>query len=795
VNDYPLIKFTLLFICGIILEYYLAINGVVLEALLIVFLVVSTVGLYRYNKNVSLSSLLIFLSIMVLGSIWYSSSISNIKKYPFLDPKIKNVRVYGKVTKIDLIKEKRLTFNLSPDSILIGNKKYSFTTTFLCNLYDEDNLIRKVYDVIKIGNRVVFDCMISRPRNERNPYEFDYEKYLNNRGVTALATAYCIESLEIKNTDYSSVKNSIFEIRKYIDERITLVHNKTTQGMLRGLILADRSGIDYQTNSDFMNAGVVHVLSVSGLHVGYIVIIFLFLFNRFNLYWRVSLTVVGLIIYMIITGSEAPVFRSTVMASVILVTPFFGRESNSYNTLSLAALIILLLDPKELFNPSFQLSFSAILSLIILYPVLSQYIKAKNYKSKVANYLLLFFGSTLIAQIGTLPFTLVYFGKISVTSLFANLFVIPISGVIVGLGIVAILFSTFSFWLAEVFAASNELLTYLMLYLVQVFGNPSYSFINITQFSLYDSIIFYLTFGLIFSQWTRFKRFFTKLLFVTLSIAVFIVAISFDNSELLPNNKLSVIAIDVGQGDSFLIKFPNGQTALVDAGEATAKFDNGKRVIIPLLDKLGIKKIDYLFISHIDSDHYMGSLSLIKEGRIGRIYKPKLNSAKSNDINFEEILLRNRIPVNYYSQRAIKIGNSKVYLLNNSDGTISSETSNDASGVMKIVHGNNSILFTGDAGVKVEKNYISKYGLFLRSDALKIAHHGSRTSSSMKFLESVAPRYALISAGVKNKFRHPSKEILARLKQLNVKILRTDSAGANLMVFDGYQVNEVNWRN
>ncbi len=794
-NDYPLIKFTLLFICGIILEYYLAITGVVLGALLIVLLLVGTVGLYRYNKNVFWPSVSIFLSVIVFGSIWYSSSISNIKKYPFLDPKIKNVRVYGKVTKIDLIKEKRLTFNLSPDSILIGNKKNSYTTTFLCNLYDEDNLIRKMYDVIKIGNRVVYDCMLSRPRNERNPYEFDYEKYLNDRGVTALATAYSIESLEIENTDYNKLKNSIFEIRKYIDERITLVHNKTTQGMLRGLILADRSGIDYQTNSDFMNAGVVHVLSVSGLHVGYIVIIFLFLFNRFNLYWRVSLTVVGLIIYMIITGSEAPVFRSTVMASVILITPFFGRESNSYNTLSLAALIILLIDPKELFNPSFQLSFSAILSLIILYPVLSQFIKAKNFKSKVANYLLLFFGSTLIAQIGTLPFTLVYFGKISVTSLFANLFVIPISGVIVGLGIVAVVFSTFSFWLAEVFAICNELLTYLMLYLVQVFGNPSYSFINITQFSLYDSILFYLTFGLIFSQWTRFNRIFTKSLFVSLSFAVFIVLISFDNSESLSNNKLSVLAIDVGQGDSFLIKFPNGQTALVDAGEATPKFDNGKRVIIPLLNKLGIKKIDYLFISHIDSDHYMGSLSLIREGRIGQIYKPRLDSAKSNDLNFEKILQRNRIPVNYYSQRAIKIGNSKVYLLNNSDGTISSESSNDASGVMKIVYGNNSILFTGDAGVKVEKNYISKYGLFLRSDVLKIAHHGSRTSSSIKFLESVAPRYALISAGVKNKFRHPSKEILARLKQLNVKILRTDSTGANLMVFDGYQVNEVKWRN
>ncbi|MDP2039509.1 MAG: ComEC/Rec2 family competence protein, partial [Ignavibacteria bacterium] len=343
-------------------------------------------------------------------------------------------QVFGSIGKIELIREGRITFFINSDSLRVGLKTYKSNTKILCNIYDGQKDVDDLYDDMKVGNYAAFESTINRPKNSRNPYEFDYEKYLADRNISILATAYSTENIRLDNQSVSTFKNFIHEIRNYLDNKITALHNKTTEGLLRGLLLADRSGIDYNTNSDFMNAGVVHVLSVSGLHVGYIVIIFLFLFNRFNLYWRVSLTIVGLFIYMIITGSEAPVFRSTIMASVILITPFLGRESSSYNTLSLAAIIILLLNPVELFNPSFQLSFSAILALIIFFPVIKRVVDTRKYSSKFLNYFLLFLGSTFVAQIGTLPFTLSYFGRISLTSLAANFFVIPISGVIVGLG-------------------------------------------------------------------------------------------------------------------------------------------------------------------------------------------------------------------------------------------------------------------------------------------------------------------------------------------------------------------------
>ncbi|KAF0151310.1 MAG: competence protein ComEC [Ignavibacteria bacterium] len=792
-KGYPLIKFTLFFIAGIIFQFYFSINHTFLFVLFFVSLFVFAVlFLLKGFLLQKIINLVVVLPIILFGSLMYSFASFSKSHYPFHLPKIKNVNIYGTVSEIELIREKRLTFYLDVDSLRIDSKTHRFSSKIMCNIYDTQTNVNLLLSNLKVGNYAKFTCIISKPKNARNPFEFDYEKYLSDRGISMLATAYKANNIEVIDKSYSWFNNSVFEIRKNLDNKITQLHNETTRGLLRGLILADRSGIDYYTNVDFMNAGVVHVLSVSGLHVGYIVLIFLFLFNRFNIYWRAGLTIICLFVYMVITGSEAPVFRSTVMAAIILAVPFLGRDTNGYNTLSIAALIILLLNPLELFNPSFQLSFSAILALIMLFPIIKNYVDGLNISNLFLKYFLMFLGSTLIAQIGTLPFTLVYFGNISITSLAANFIVIPLSGVIVGLGFVSLALSSVSIWAAEIYSTCNEFLTYLLFYTVKFFGNPDYSIISIRQFTLYDSILFYLTFGILFGLWKYFRGSKAKIAFTALVISLFSVSIRLDNEELLSKNKLNVISIDVGQGDSFLIVFPNGKTALIDAGEATKHFDNGKRVILPLIEKLGIDKIDFAFISHVDSDHYMGILELIKKKKIAVLYKPFLDTTKQNDVDFEKILKRNQIPIKYYADESMSIGNAKMYFLANKKQIIRS--ANDRSGVIKLVYGKNSILFTGDVGTQVEKDLVMKYGSFLRTDVLKVAHHGSKTSSSWHFLSMVNPDYALISAGIMNKFRHPSNVVLDRLRKLRIKILRTDELGASILSADGTKIEIIDWR-
>jgi len=293
-------------------------------------------------------------------------------------------------------------------------------------------------------------------------------------------------------------------------------------------------------------------------------------------------------------------------------------------------------------------------------------------------------------------------------------------------------------------------------------------------------------------------RFKTKLAIVILLLLTIsnVILFSFlDDEELLPENQLSVLMVDVGQGDSFIIKFPNNKTALVDAGEATFYFDYGERVILPLLNYLGIEKIDYGFVSHLDLDHYGGFVALILEDRIGEIFKPALDTSLTKDLKFEKFLLNKNIPFTYYDKQSLEIGNCKIYILTNKEESeFYNLSSNNRSGILKIVYGESSFLFTGDAEKRVENILIKNYQSFLDVDVLKVGHHGSKTSSSDKFLQYTSPQYTLISAGIKNRFGHPAQSVISKFKSNNVKILRTDKNGAVLMVSDGEQIFAENWK-
>lgn len=745
---------------------------------------------YEIAGNISL-----LLAIVIFGSAYYSVFNQTEIKYPFEKPKLSNARLFGQIANIELKKEGRITFSLITDSLVTKEKKYKGSHKLLCSIYDKDIFIEKLYNSLSIGNKIYLEGTVQKPRDGRNPGEFDYEKYLYSKGIVALVNSYKADNLKIVSHNSDYLPNLVFQIRKKIDEKIGELHNNTTSGLLRGLILADQKSIDYEVKNEFVNAGVVHVLSVSGLHVGYIVLIFIFAFGRFNITTRYIITVVGLLIYMIITGADAPVFRSTVMALVTLAAPALGREYNSLNALSFSAFVILLINPNDLFNPSFQLSFSAILSLIIIYPIVNNAVKKLNANSKALKWFLLFLGSSLAAQIGTLPFILTYFHRLSVTALLANFIVIPVSGMIVGLGMLTLITGSIFNWVGVAYASSNELLTYFMYWFVGLMGSEKYSYIMINQFSIYDAVVFYLTLWLIIYLFKKLYNPLTKIISISLSVVLMVLFMKFDNYELTPKNVLSVIAVDVGQGDSFIIKFPNGMTALIDAGDKTQYFDNGARVILPLLNKLGIDTVDYGFISHVDSDHYKGIESLIKNQRIKVIYKPLLDSLSESDLEFEKFLRHNHCYFHYYSKMSIPVGNTRIYVLNDTiNNYFGSRKSNDRSGLLKLVYGRTSFLFTGDAGIQIEDDYINKYGPFLNSDVLKVGHHGSKTSTSEKFVKYVSPKFAIISAGVANKFGHPSKLILDRLDENNIEVLRTDQSGAIIFQSDGNVVRSINWK-
>lgn len=797
-SKYPVVKFTIIFVLGILFQHFAEDNYYYLIIPMVIFsvttiLVFSTT--FSKDINITFSFILAAALIFSMGAFHFKLNNNEEVQYPFEDPKIRNAKIEGVITNIELIKEKKIEIKINLESVNEGHFDDGNSKKFVCKIWkDTTDIVNDIYDELKIGSSITFIGTINKPKSQRNPSEFDYQKYLNSVDISGVINCYKPESVKLIHKNSFDYKNILFFVRKSIDERIKLLHSKKSTALLKGILLADRTDIDYETRNSFVNAGVVHVLAVSGLHVGFISLILILLLGRFDIRVKYLITIFGILLYLMITGAHPSVFRASIMAIVYLVAKLTNRSTNGFNSISLAAIIILLINPEELFNPGFLLSFSAVISILVIYPLLSTMINNLNAGKLIKNFLL-FISVSLAAQIGTLPFTLVYFNKLSIIAILANTIIVPLIGVIVAIGIMTLVVSIFFLSLATIIASANIFLIELLYFLVNTFSDFSYSFVNVFNFSFFDGIIFYVYIFTVFLVFKKLKNrlvIWTTMLLLFLSLQSFI---SLDNKNLFSDNQLSVLAMDVGQGDSFLIKFPNNKVALIDAGNKTDYFDNGERVIYPLLQRLEIDTIHHAFISHLDSDHFAGFISLIDKGIIKSVIIPQ-NYDSIKDSIFKDFLKFNNIPFSYYCNKSEFIGNCKLYFLSDTSNiSYKHFDSNNKSGIIKIVYGKTSFLFVGDAEIEAEELLINKYGEFLKSNVLKVGHHGSNTSSSDNFLDIVNPEFGIISAGIKNKFNHPSNIVLQKLNDRNIQILRTDKEGAILLCSDGESIKNIDWRN
>jgi len=778
----PLNRFVFLFIIGIILEKVFEINFYVLLFLSAVLLLILLIQFKKQQESKYILILQILL-IILTGSIFYYNYILPNDIYPYQETKVIKSQLDAEITNIDLIRDKRITLYLSTKKI------FPFTVitkpiNVIANIYGENKELIKLYNNISIGDSIRIRGKFSKPNSERNPGEFDYSEYLLANNIAALISTEDLSAIKVKNNHTNHFQNTILDIRKSIDYRIKELHSLDAAALLRGFLLADRYLITYDTQQEFIDTGVFHILAVSGMNIAYVILIIYFLFGRFGLKVRLIVSLAAVVVFVIITGTAPSIIRAAIMMGVFIFSSLLGRNKNNFNSLFIAAFIIILINPNDLFSAAFQLSFGAVFSILIY----SLYIPIKNR-------LLSFIGMTLAAQIGTLPIIIYYFNNISLISIFVNMIVVPVSGLIYLVGIATVIISYFSMTLAGIIAIANNNYTYLMLWVIDKTAAIEFANLMVYNFSLAKIILFAFSFiaGIILLK-SYIKNIISRILVIILLSGNFLVISSFFDNKILEDGNLYVIALDVGQGDSFLIQFPNGKHALIDAGNASLYMDNGERVIKPLLKFLDIEKIDFLFITHYDYDHFGGSISLIKNSLVLEVYIPELDSSDQLSIKAYDYFRSQNIRIAFNNKMNLKIGEVNLYLLNNSLQFRDSD-SNDKSLVMKLVYGKNSFLFTGDASMRLERELISEYGEFLKSDILKVAHHGSSSSSSISFIKTVAPRYGIISAGEKNIYNHPNKQVLENFANLGIKLFRTDQMGAVIIESDGTKINLIDWRN
>lgn len=789
-KDYPAISFSASFAAGIVAQKIFMLPIAMLGALLCAAGILLVIN-FMFYKFVWLKYSTVVLAACLLGAIVFQFNGKEKVEPLSAEAALKNFSVSGEIVSVQLPTKKNFSFLLevvSPSS-KVEKKK------ILVRIKSSRSAFEKNRDLISAGNKIHITGLYSQGRDRRNPGEFDYKEYLLSEGISGIVYAKSIDDVKLISRGEKYFANLIFEVRCSIKKGVEKYFNSETAALMNALILADKSEISFETKKSFIETGVVHVLAVSGLHVAFVAVAFLFFFGRFELVWRIFLTCCGLLFFIIITNAPASVVRASIMAAVILVSYPSGRSTFGVNSLAVAALLILIFNPSDLFHPGFQLSFSAVLSILVLTPVLAEIFRVKSITNRYIKFVLNFFSVSLSAQIGTLPFTTYYFSKISLVALGANFFIIPLIAFILGGGIGVLLLSPISNHAASMIAVSINMITAILNSTVNFFASFDYSYLRVPNFSLTDALIvlsFIITFGILTNKNRPaiFTIIFTLLLLLNADLFI-----RLDDENLLDENKLNIFMIDIGQGDSFLIKFPNGKTALLDAGNATPQFDNGEKIILPLLEHLQIDKINFALVSHLDADHYAGFHSLVRKGKIERLIKPFPDSANKKDLEFERFLKANHVHISYFDGRTEIDSNVRLYnFVNHHADGFKSKTTNERSSFFLMKYGDCEILFTGDAPARLEKFVAQKFSPMLHADILKVGHHGSRTSTSENFLDLVNPKTALISAGIGNMFKHPSKVILERLAKDSIEVYRTDLNGAVILTSDGKKFLIKNWK-
>jgi len=709
------------------------------------------------------------------------------------------VTIKGVVADPPIQQNNRTRFVVDTKTVVHQEREWPLATSILVSV---DSLSQQTRDSLLYGMLIQFEAVVTYPGTARNPGEFDLRHYLHLQGVYARAFIANPQTVLLLGMSGNwSFREFIYPLRRSIAHNLDRYVGGDEAKFLKGLTIGDRSEIPSEVKTSFINSGVMHILAVSGLHVGLITIILVVVLAAVRIPEtpRILLICLMLIVYIFLTGSSPSVVRAVMMAMALFGAKLFDRKLDIINSLAVAALFILFWDARQLFMPGFQLSFAAVLSIVLLYPIFyswSKHLPEWVLVPRLTNGIVRLFCLSLAAGLGTLPFTALYFGKIPVIGFLANIVVVPMSGIVLAAAMTTTVFSFVWHHAASLYAEVTKLATSFLLESVKFFGGFTFSYLD-ARFSLFETIGFYAVLALIvsFGRWS-FKR-------MTIAVLVFMNVILYGwiLGWVDRNDLLRVTFLDIGQGDAIFVEFPHGETMLVDAGPRGLHSDAGARFVVPFLKAKGVSRLDAVVLSHPHSDHLGGVPAVLRSVPVSRVIDA---GSYAKSAIYEEYL---RLADSVHALRQILHGghhiggfaDARVYVVHPSGVFTEADTSgrtnlNNQSLVLRIVYGSTSILLSGDAEEDAEETIVHRYGGFIRSDVLKVGHHGSRTSSTEDFVSAVRPNIAVISVGKNNKFRHPSPDVLARLAYNNVKTYRTDENNAVVLVSDGERWWEEEWR-
>jgi competence protein ComEC len=626
---------------------------------------------------------------------------------------------------------------------------------------------------------VIVEARLHPPVGYRNPGGFDYPAHLRRDGILLVGSARADRLVALA----PDAPPWPVAVKRWAVAVITARLPETSGALLAGLLMGERSQLPSESDEAFRRAGVYHVLAVSGFNVALLAgAVFAGLamcgVPRRGAAVAAALVLVG---FALVVGGQPSVVRATLMGLLLLAALLLDRESQLMNALAGAALALLVWRPGDLWEPGFQLSFAATAGIIYVTPWLAAMLTERGWPAWLATAV----GVSLGAQAAVTPLMLAHFNQLSVIGVLANLAVVPLAGVATMLGMLALLLELLSAALAGLLFETLWLVLLALRVAVRVAAAVPGAMVHLPAPAAAAVVAWYaaLLLAPAASASARARTVAGALLVIVAGTSIW--------PWLRPTEgMLRVTFLDVGQGDAVLVELPDGPRLLVDGGPGGARrFDVGERVLAPFLWNRPVGRLDAVALSHWDIDHSGGLAAVLRRFRVGEFWES--GRAPSGAADTVAALARSGAPRRRLTAgQQLWLGRAMVTVLGPAPGP--PVTANDQSLVLRLDWRGVSLLLPGDLGPQGEAALLGRPGP-LRALVLKVAHHGSRSSSGTPFLRAARPLVAVVSVGVRNPFRHPSPETLDRLAAAGARIYRTDRDGAVVLETDGQVLRVTAW--
>ena len=660
------------------------------------------------------------------------------------------------------------------------------------------------FPTVTAGEQWTMTGRLRTPPPPRNPADFDYGAYLRHHGIHWTLSVDSPTDVERQAPAPPGYARSVHRARVYVNRVLNMhIANEDARSIQQALLLGDRSAVDDAYRTSFAATGLMHLLAVSGLHVLLVGMLAYQLLRPLlmRLGWsrrsvdgtRAAATLLLLLAYMALTGMRPSVVRATLMATLLIGGTLTQRVYAPLNALGAAALVLLWMRPATLYDAGFQLSFAAVLGIVLFNPKLMALCPSVLTHGSARRFFTQSVTVSSAALVGTTPFLLLHFGFVAGAGLLLNIIAIPLTALALSAGGLTIATSALT-PLASVFGGAADVLTQCLLATAQhgadALGHWQWSVPHVPT----ETVAFVAGVLLAFGGMRRWMP--RHGLLALLASSVLIVWVPLTTRPLSPT--LDVIFFDVGQSDAALVRTPNGRHLLVDAGLRTPYSDAAERTILPHLRYTGTRTLDAVLVTHPDADHLGGLPTLLRTGVVEAVWDNGISTRRP--LHEETKQWMDRLNVSHRPLRhrdTLRLGDHvRIVGFGPPVDTLSAtfRDANNQSVVAALQYGNVQFLFPGDVEAGAEQWLVQTHGIALQSNVVAVPHHGSSTSSTPAFVNAVAhdSTHAVISAGAANRFGFPDSTVVDCWQRIASTVHET-ADGAVWLRTDGNAVWEVPW--